>query len=756
MADPFRGIKILDFCQGIGGPMGCALMADLGADVVKVEPPGGDRIQDQPHYIVWNRNKRRITLDLTRDADMKAAKDLIAKANIAVFDHAPGALEAMGLDAGALRNDHPELIHVWAPPYGVSGPWSQLPADHLLLTSLLGSAFRQTSYSDQPVFIVTPVGFYGHGIILASAMCTALFERSRSGVGQGVVVGGLQGLQALQNAATGPARIMSGPGNPLGAGCGYRTYECADGKFLFLGALFAHFFTRTVATMGLDPVAVPREAASAPILAAKFKERPRAEWLELFLQHDVPAGPVITRKEWFNSGIVASNKMRVKLQHPEYGNVAMPGTPVEFSDTPASVRHLVQDAKLADIDWPPVKHTAPKEPPPVGEGPLAGVTVLDLGTVIAGAYATGVLTGLGANVIKIEPAEGDPFRSMTASWASYHRGKRALGLDLKAQEGRDLFFQLVKQADVVLDNYRIGVRKRLGIDYEALAKINPRIISCTINAYGANNDFTHLPGFDAVIQAHSGIMQAQGGEPDQEPVMNSMNINDVGSATIASMGVLAALYAREVTGRGQEVLTSLANVSCIVQSGEMVEYEGRPPNISGGRDVRGSEALHHLYQCGDGRWVAISAASESRFEALARALGHEDWIQIYKGRAVGADRDGALALRLADTLAALSAPEALTRLLEAGVPCAPALRAEESYDDLYLWENNVFDSYDSPRHGETLTQTRCLMTWERSRSGNYQRPSPELGEQSTDVLREFGINDRCIAELMEKQFVFGR
>jgi crotonobetainyl-CoA:carnitine CoA-transferase CaiB-like acyl-CoA transferase len=754
MANAYAGVKILDFTQGIAGPMGCALMADFGADVVKVEPPEGDRIKDEPHYIVWNRNKRRIALDLSTEAGLRDAKALIAKADIVVFDQTPGRLEAVGLDAESLRADHPELIHVWAPPYGTTGLWSQLPADHLLLTALFGSAFRQTSYNDQPVFMVTPVGFYGHGLLICSAMCTALYERARSGVGQGVIVQGLQGVQVLQNPASGSARMVSGPGRPLGAGAGYRTYECADGKFLFLGALFAHFFARTLEVMGFDP-STPRGLDTAAMLSERFKEKTRDEWMELFLQHDVPAGPVITRKEWFNSDIVASNNMRIEMDHAVYGKVRMPGTPVEFSDTPASIRHLLQDAKVSDIQWPTAQRTAPNKPPPQGEGPLAGATVLDLGTVIAGAYATGILTGLGANVIKIEPMEGDPFRSLSASWASYHRGKRGLGLDLKPAEGRELFFELVKNADVVLDNYRFGVRKRLGIDYEALAKINPRIISCTINAYGANNAFTQLPGFDAVIQAHSGIMQAQGGEPDFEPVMNSMNINDVGSATTASMGVLAALFAREVTGRGQEVLTSLANVSCIVQSGEMVEYEGRKPNIPGGRDIRGAEPLHHLYRCADGVWIAISAAGEQRWSALANALGHPEWPEQFKGAAVGADRDGPLTKTLEATFGAMSAVDALTRLLEAGVPCAPALRAEQTYDDPWLWDNHVWERYDSPHHGEALTQTKCLFHWERSRSGNFSRPAPLVGEHTLEVLREFGIADDRIIELAKKRVVFG-
>jgi crotonobetainyl-CoA:carnitine CoA-transferase CaiB-like acyl-CoA transferase len=236
--------------------------------------------------------------------------------------------------------------------------------------------------------------------------------------------------------------------------------------------------------------------------------------------------------------------------------------------------------------------------------------------------------------------------------------------------------------------------------------------------------------------------------------MNSMVINDVGSAAISSMGVLAALFARQVTGRGMEVLTSMANVSLTVQAGEMAEYDGRKPNIPGGRDLRGDEPLHHLYKCADGHWLAISAATEERFAALAKVLGREDLLKTYKGKAIGADRDGPLTKVLAEAFGTVNRDETLDKLLAAGVPCAPAIRAEESFGDTYLWDNNVFDDYFSPRHGDAFTQTPCLVHWGRSRSRNYERPSPDIGEHTEEVLQEFGIDDARVRALMERRILF--
>ncbi len=214
--------------------------------------------------------------------------------------------------------------------------------------------------------------------------------------------------------------------------------------------------------------------------------------------------------------------------------------------------------------------------------------MLDLGTVIAGAHAGGVLANLGADVIKIEPVEGDPFRSDNGGFMAFNRGKRGLGLDLKQPAARELFYDLARQADVVIDNYRYGVRTRLGIDYATLKAINPRIVSCSINAYGDKGPRATLPGFDPLLQAEGGMMQAQGGE--EEPILHTIPVNDVATSAVVSCAVIAALNARERTGQGQEIVTSLMAQSLTFQLAEVVAYEGRPANDLGGRDCLGPRA----------------------------------------------------------------------------------------------------------------------------------------------------------------------
>ncbi|HZC16294.1 MAG TPA: CoA transferase, partial [Caulobacteraceae bacterium] len=513
----YRDVRILDFSQGLVGPMAAMLMGDFAAEVVKIEPPEGDRWKDHPGYQTFNRNKDVATLDLERAEDLARAKALVALADVAVFDHAPGRLERLGLDAATLTAAHPSLIHVWMPPYGTSGVWSQLEPHHSLLTALSGVAFRQGAYNDQPIHLILPLVWYGQAVMGAAAMGAALLERSRGGLGQAVTVSGLHGVSEV----TGAVRVVDAPplprGAPLGALPSYRLYQCGDGGWLFLGALFANFYIKAIEALELHESWA--ELAADPPMAREtlmgvFKQKPRDEWLAILKAAGVPCAPVGPREAWFAGPTVEQGALRKRFDHPKLGAIAMPDTPARLSESPGSVRRLARRADLPQWAPRPMANRSTKSHD--GEAPLHGIRVLDLGTVIAGAHAGGVLANLGADVIKVEPMDGDPFRSDGGGFLAYNRGKRGLGLDLKQPAAVALFHDLARQADVVLDNYRYGVRRRLGIDYAALRAINPRIVSCSINAYGDRGERMTLPGFDPLLQAEGGMMAAQGGA--DEPV----------------------------------------------------------------------------------------------------------------------------------------------------------------------------------------------------------------------------------------------
>lgn len=739
----YRGVRIADFTQGLAGPMAAMLLGDLEAEVVKVEPPGGDRLTNHPGYLAWNRNKQVLTLDLASDDGAEAARRLIAGADVALFDHAPSRLAAMGLDGPALTAAHPGLVHAWMPPYGVTGEWSDLPAHHSLLAGLTGVAFRQGAWGDQPIHLVIPIAFYSQAVLGAGAIGAALFERRRSGRGQALVVSGLHGSAQ----AAPPARVASEPplprGTPPGANPRYRLYQGSDGEWFFLGTLFTNFYRKAFQVLGLDDAFEALEAdmeAARDLLEGMFLTRTRDEWLDALRANDVPCAPIGRREAWFAGAAVAEGGLRKVLHDPLRGDVAMPGPSVKFAATPATVRGLPQ-AIASPPDWPP---RTPATGGPTAGGPLAGVKVLNLGTVIAGAYAGTILAQLGAEVIKIESREADPFRSDGSQFLAYNRGTRGLGLDLKTPEARELFLDMVRQADVVIDNYRLGVRGRLGIDHAALKGVNPRIISCSINAYGETGPRAALPGFDPLLQAEGGMMAAQGGEGD--PILHTIAVNDIATAATVAGSVIAALNARATTGEGQELLTSLMAQSLLFQLGELVDYPGRPPNDLGGVDCLGVSALHRYYACADG-WIGLVAETAAEAVTVGRALGVDPGPDP-----LAEPRDGALARRIEAGIAARRRTEVLAALRAVGVAAAPVIRGAEALEDEHLALNRFVEAWSHPRLGLMITATG-FASFSRTPAG-FTRPTPDLAQHSAEVLAEYGVSADRISDLMTSGAVF--
>ena len=762
----FEGIRIIDFSEGIAGPMATMLLGDLGAEVIKVEPPGGDRMKDHPGYLCWNRNKQVVTLDVHSFAGLSAARSLLADADVAVFDWAPGELERSGLDPVTVRAANPALLHAWFPPYSPQGRWSQLPPDEGLLQAVTGAAWLQSSYEDRPIYLVTPQVSYGHAVLGAGVLGAALHERARSGEGQAIVVSGLDALGAVEAGGTVHADGMfrMGGRGSRGGVPNYRLYECSDGLWFFLGSLTPQFFLKALEATDMmhlmtlegvdgDFASLLKPGINTQVieaLDARFKEKTRAEWLDILHDHDVPRGPVGTSREWFHSETARSNDMCLEFTDAKHGKVEVPGVPLKFGRTPGSVRGLATPVKVEALPaHTPAVHGS-NAGPGTGTGPLAGVRVLDLGAFIAGTFAPGILSAWGADVVKVEPPDGDPFRTYGLGFIGYNRGKRGLALDLKKPEGRELFLDLVRASDVVLDNYRNGVRERLGIDYATLKQINPRIISCSVSGYGPTGELSPDPGFDPLVQARSGLMAAQGG--DDEPVFYQIPINDTGSAMAAAFGIVSALHERERSGEGQEVLTCLANQSILFQSGEVTWYDGRPANPKGARDCIGVSALNRYYQCADGGWVLIAGNRPEHFASVCVALGHPEWAgRLVAEKALLEGVNSPLADQIAGGMAAFPRDEAVDRLLSRGVPAAPALSPDDLFQSPWLHENGYFEYFDHPQFGAMMGPAQ-LGHFSRS-GGGYPRRSPFIGEHSVEVLEEFGIAADRIAGLIASRVV---
>ncbi|MFV0260669.1 MAG: CaiB/BaiF CoA transferase family protein, partial [Acidimicrobiales bacterium] len=226
-----------------------------------------------------------------------------------------------------------------------------------------------------------------------------------------------------------------------------------------------------------------------------------------------------------------------------------------------------------------------------GPGPLAGLRVIDLASFIAGPVVSRHLAMLGAEVIKVEPPTGDPFRAIGPLFLSWNQGKRSIALDLTTPEGQAELHRLAATADVVVENFRPGVSARLGVDRDTLSAVNPNLVFLSSPGYGTDEAMAARPAFDPLVQALGGIMAAQGGlEGDgPEPVFLTVPVHDVVTPIIGAFGAVLGLARRARTGRGQHVRTSLVQSTMVAQAAEFTDYAGRPAPAVGGFDYPGPE-----------------------------------------------------------------------------------------------------------------------------------------------------------------------
>jgi len=740
---PFADVRILDLTTTLAGATAGALLADYGADVVRVEdaavsgPPG-------PEYAAGHRGKRIAVLTGSRNAENADLRRLVTAADVVLVDGPPSKVRDRGLDAESVAAWAPGLIHVSMPGYRESGPWSDLPSDELLLTALSGVSDYHKATEDRPVALVVPLLSYVQGGLAAAAAAAALYERLERPVSRAAVVTGLHAVAAMQAAvmvdAPGVLHMYSGGKGQADTGPNFTTYQCSDGRWLYLGALVAPFFLRALDVLdAMDVMVMPEvEGDFARVMlpaAAKlvnqrlqqaFSTRPRSEWLELLEDAEVPVAPVLDREEWFGSETIAANHMRTTVADPALGDVVLPSPPVVLSASPGQVRHLAGAAVCrpagdywttpSPMPWAVPPHRMWDEDPDALPMPLAGVRVLDGATFMAAPFAATLLAEFGADVTKVEAPEGDPYRFYPAAYAAVNRGKGSTVVDLKDAAGRARLVDLLGSADVYVDNLRPQTRARLGLDDAMLRAANPSAIYASITAYGDGPLRAH-PGFDPLLQARSGMLSTQGG--DDAPVMSTMSVNDIGSGTLLSFGVLAALYHRRRTGIAQQVATSLANASVWLQNVELTRYAGRPTPQRGGRDFPGPGPFHRLYACRDG-WVAIAATTDAQQEHTRAALG--------LGPSDGEDE---VSSRLAATLDGLPRDEVLDRLAAVGVPAAPVLSRHDVYSDPWLLDSGFYRTVEEPRLG-TCMVVREFARWPGVGWAGPDRVSA-LGQSDTDA-----------------------
>lgn len=727
-AGPLGELRVLEWTGTRAGAFAGWLLRELGATVVHA---GAAPTTWAPGERVLHRGKHAVT-----DAD---ATTLLPAADVVLVDeHAPwrSADAARGVSCD---------VSAW----GAYAPQPPLPPDDALVSAATAVFASQWSWSKRPVWMVTPMVSYMTGMLAAFGAVAAHYVRLRGGPAQRVSVSGLQAAFALNSGTyvTGPKHTGSllDSGEPRGVYPTYALYRTADG-WLFVGALTDAFWVNLAMTIDrADLLAEPRlqggpltfgspavRAFVRAELEPIFVMRSTAAWVDVLRAADVPCGAVQTRAEFLHDPEARALHLATPIDDPVLGATWQAPAPAVFSDTPTDA------IPPAAIAHGPAPAWTPRAANPGAVAPsavFAGLRVLDVTSFIAGPVCPMLLADLGADVIKIESAQGDPFRYAAFAFVGWNRGKRSIVLDLRHPDGQAAFRDLARTADVLVDNVRAGVLDRLGIGFDVLAAENPRLIHLSITGFGSDGPLTHLPGFDPVFQSRGGLMHAQGG--DDEPVFHTLPYNDYCAGTLGALAVAAALVARERTGRGQRVGVSLFRTALVDVAAEMLLADGAPLPALGGRDFLGPSAAERLYHCRDG-WICVAARTAAERSGLAAVTG--------ESVAPDAAAEGPAGWAIAAWCAARDRDDALGHLSALGVPAVPCLAFADLWRDPLLRASGTIAEGEDPVLGQVL-QSGPFIGFDRT-PVRLRGSAPQLGADGAEVLAGIGYTAERIAALV--------
>lgn len=394
-------------------------------------------------------------------------------------------------------------------------------------------------------------------------------------------------------------------------------------------------------------------------------------------------------------------------------------------------------------------------------GPLDGIRVLDFTRVLAGPYCTMFLGDLGAEVVKVEqPGVGDDTRGWgppfaggeSAYFLCVNRNKKSITVDLKSKQGVALLRRLAGCADVLIENFRPGTMERLGLGEKDLRAANPRLIYASLSGFGADGPMSDAPGYDLIVQAWGGLMSITG-QPDGEPTKVGVAIIDLVAGLMLGKSIAAALFAREKTGVGQKIDTSLleAEVACLINVGSNYLVEGSIPRRWG--NAHPSIVPYQSFKTADG-YLVIGVASEGIWRRFCAAIGRAEWADNprFAKNANRVENRGALVAAIAEIFQGRETDAWLKRLNEAGVPCAPVQTVDQVFKAPQVLHREMLVEVEHPTAG-TMPMAGIPVKFSAT-PASVRLPPPLLGQHTEEVLESWlGMNDKEISELKRKTVI---
>jgi crotonobetainyl-CoA:carnitine CoA-transferase CaiB-like acyl-CoA transferase len=780
MAGPLEGLLVVEASRVQGGAIAAVLLADHGADVVKLEPPGGDLTAKDLTRKGWDRGKRSIELDITTAEGLAKLAPLLERADVFLHSLEPAEQKRLGLDIASLQERHPHLVVCALTAHSEGTPFAGRPYGESLAAAALGAMVdKGSSFRPGPMYLGHPALHYGQSFLASIGVLAAIKARRETGRGQLVEASLLDAMLAqspMNNwwQEDGMSYIKKGDSGAPDRFGRVRLvggmFECGDGKYLQAHTGGAGAFKALMDILGFGErikavkgpeMAFPLDddeykAARVDIIEA-FKAKPREEWIRLFQAADVAALPVLEPAQVLLDEQVEFVGQRIEMEDPDFGVIHQAAPAVILRNAPPAKPKPAPAVGAHNQELEALLKAAPRQRLQASGRPirhaLEGLRILDFSSFFACGYAGRLMSDLGAEVIKVETPEGDQMRPLPDVFDASQRGKRDIVLNLKSPEGLEAARRLVATADVVMHNLRPGKADKLGIGYEALSAINPKLIYAYLPGYGSRGPKSLLKSFAPLVSGWVGLLYEGGGEGNP-PTRSVLGNEDYNNGFLGAVAVLMAVENRYRTGKGDYVECPQLHSSLFTTSEHFLDADRQVVyglRMDGGQT--GFNALDCIYRTSDG-WIGVSCRDDQRFAALAEGIGREDLLGDARFRS-DRDRlanDRALREILAAHFSSLTSAEAFARLDRAGAPseivCETSWVQEALWQDWAMQTDRVFEEKDS-MYGHI--REFGLFTRLSATPGVRKGPAPRLGHHTREILAEIGYAPAEIEELIGRK-----
>jgi crotonobetainyl-CoA:carnitine CoA-transferase CaiB-like acyl-CoA transferase len=731
-----NALRIVEIGEGQAVQVAGLMLAALGAQVLKIERPGGDPARGQARFANWNRNKRSLVLDLDKTEGLAALGERLAGADVLLHQFTPSRAKALGLDDAALSARFQRLVVCGITGSPFTHPDVERSDDELLVQARFGSFYENDGYRPGPIVWRYNAGSWSAAHLAAAGILARLVARLQSGRGGAAHTSLFQGLMAtipLVWARNSKGPMPNNQPHPLAARpIVQQLYQCQGDDWLQIMDPTRQFDYASMPTMW-EVLAEGAEIDTDEGKIDAFKRRPLEAWMADLRAADIAVEPAYPLGGMLSHPEVRANGYVVDLDDPELGRTIQPNVPFHADAALPPVRPAPRLGEGGDADWTP-------PPAPVGSNGqpgevLEGVRVVDFGMFLAGPMGPSMMGDMGADVIKVEALTGDRIRFMHRYYQAASRSKRSIALDLTRPEAQAILARLLQWGEAVHHNMRFKGAAKLGLSEEGIRKHNPDIAFNYVSAYGQKGERGNWPGYDSIFNAIAG-WEFENAGAGNKPMFNRPGTMDVTSAQSALVELMASLYARREGQRGYSTQTSLLGVSALSQGETLLLADGSlAETYHLDSEQTGFSPYHRIFQCADGSWIAVAAHTEPRRAGLRSVLGEDEAGFVEAAAARSSD----------DLVAALEA---------AGVPC-DHVTFEDAENRFFAnplhRELGLISVLEQPLYG-TVEQPGAFWCF-----GDipivFKHAAPAIGQHTDEIMRELGFSDAEIADYRAEKVI---